>query len=98
MIIGIVVALLLGIFVLYLLPSAILHYASENKFGAAFRLSSVFKKAFKSDYLVAWLVSLLYTVLLGAILSYIPIVGSAISSFVTGITGISLLAEAFAKK
>ncbi|MDD4878421.1 MAG: DUF4013 domain-containing protein [Candidatus Nanoarchaeia archaeon] len=86
---------ILALIALYITPSAIMHFI-RGKFGDAFSLGSVFRKAFKSQYAMAWLLFILYSMLLGALLNFIPYVGSAAASFIAGITGLSLIAEAFA--
>lgn len=94
---GIAVVLLLGLLVAYIVPSALLHFIKDGKFGSAFKFGSIFKKAFKGQYFVAWIVAMLYSFALGAILGNIPVIGSAASGFVTGITMFSLLGEIFPK-
>ncbi|MBU4242306.1 MAG: DUF4013 domain-containing protein [Nanoarchaeota archaeon] len=94
---GIAVVLLLGLLVAYIAPSALLHFVKDGKFGAAFQFGSVFKKAFKKEYFLAWIVAMLYSLVLGSILSYIPVIGSAASGFIAGVTMFSLLGEVFPK-
>lgn len=92
---GLAIAGILALLAAYIVPSAIFHYLNGT-FGDAFSFSSVFKKAFTGKYAQAWLLFMLYSMVLGGILGYIPYVGSAAASFIAGITGLSLLGEAFA--
>jgi len=94
---GIVAVLLLGLLIAYIAPSALLHYVKDGKFGAAFQFGSVFKKAFKKEYFFAWAIAMLYSLIIGFILSYIPFIGSAASGFIAGVTMFSLLGEVFPK-
>ncbi len=94
---GMVVVAVLGLLLAYIVPSAILHYISSGRFGDAFKLGSVFKKAFCGQYFMAWVVGVLYSLVLGTILGFVPIIGGAAASFITGLTMFSLLGEIFPK-
>ncbi|MBU2590080.1 MAG: DUF4013 domain-containing protein [Nanoarchaeota archaeon] len=94
---GIMVLLLLGLLIVYIAPSAILHYIKDGKFGAAFQFGSVFKKAFKGQYFIALIVAMIYSIILGSILNILPYVGSGFAGFISGITMFSLLGEVFPK-
>ncbi|MEA3378643.1 MAG: DUF4013 domain-containing protein [Nanoarchaeota archaeon] len=89
--------LVLALFIVYFLPAGVLWFAKKQTLSAAFNFKDIFKKAFTKIYLVAWIVSLAYSLLLGLILVIIPVVGTSIASFISGLTGITLLAEAFRK-
>lgn len=94
---GLALMALLVLAAAYILPSAILHFAN-NGFGAAFKLGNVLSNAFTGRYFLAWLVFALYSSALSGLLSrlpYVGFVGSAFAVFVGGVTGFTLLAEAF---
>jgi hypothetical protein len=91
---GLALAGLLGLFAAYVAPSAIFHFLNGG-FNDAFKFGSVLKKAFSGTYGMAWTLFILYSMVLGAVLGYVPYVGSAAATFIAGITGFSLIAEAF---
>ncbi len=96
---GFSIALLLVLFILTTIvaPSAIMNFVSGEKFGSAFEFQVVLRKAFTKDFLLAWFVSMMYTLLLGFLFSFIPMVGPAISGFVVGVTSFTLFAENYKK-
>lgn len=91
--------ILIGLFLLlvatYLSPIAILNYLKNKKFGKAFDLNSVIKKAFTGQYFIAWIVAGLITIVLKTILAFIPFVGPAIAYFVSGVIAFSLFGQAY---
>ncbi|HII15837.1 MAG TPA: DUF4013 domain-containing protein [Nanoarchaeota archaeon] len=95
---GVVIAGILGIITMYIAPSAMMHFASTGTFGSAFEFGSVLKKAFSGTYFVAWVVFVIYSMLLAGVLSFIPYVGGAAATFIAGITGFSLFGEVFAEE
>jgi len=88
-------SILLGILAFYLIPVATLSYISTNDFGQSFNLSRVFKKAFRSKYFVAWLISLVIILVLGIALHFIPIIGNATSYFIAGIISYSIYGQIY---
>ncbi|MEM7820299.1 MAG: DUF4013 domain-containing protein [Candidatus Aenigmatarchaeota archaeon] len=95
--IGMLVTVVVGIIFWLLGSAAIVRYAEKGNFGAAFELRAIAKKAFTGAYFAAWLVGTIYALVLGAILSFIPFLGSAIASFICGVTMMTLIAEAYGK-
>jgi len=91
---GLGLAGLLALFAAYAAPSAILHFLNGN-FGDAFKFGDVLKKAFSGTYLMVWTLFILYSMVLGSVLGYVPYIGGAAATFIAGITGFSLIAEAF---
>ncbi|MBR9699068.1 DUF4013 domain-containing protein [Candidatus Woesearchaeota archaeon] len=91
----ILVAILLGVIISYISPSAVLHYIQSNKMGDAFNFGSVFKKAFTTNYFTAWIIAIIVSMVVSGILSFIPWVGQAIAFFITGVFMYSLIGEAF---
>lgn len=92
---------LLAVIAVYILPSAMMAYISTG-FGSAFSVGTVFKKAFKIKYLIAWLISLVIGfvyVLVGAILIAIPVLGwiilSGLTSYCLSITMYTIFAETY---
>lgn len=83
----------------YVIPMAVLNFAMSNDFSRGFKFGEVLNKAFTSEYFVVWLVSILYSAVVGAVfgvvLRWVPFVGRAISGAITGITMFTLLGSAY---
>lgn len=90
-IIGVII-LLLGV---YLAPLAVLNYVKKKSFSAAFDLKTISKKAFTSEYFIAWLITLVLAVVLGVVLSIVPLVGTALASFIVLVISYSLFGQIF---
>jgi len=90
---------LLGVVLLliasYLTPAAVLNYLKNNKFSKAFDLDLVFKKAFSGKYFAVWIIAGLIITIVTAILNLIPLIGSAMAFFITGVIAYSLFGQAF---
>jgi len=93
-----IVFLSLLILAIYLIPAAVLNYIVQNRFGAAFDFSTIKKRAFKGEYFAAWFVGGVFSVAVAVILSFIPIIGYGIASFITMMTFYTMVAEAWASK
>jgi hypothetical protein len=96
--IGMLVAVALLILAFYFVPAAIIGYAKNDDFGAAFKFKEVMSKALRVDYLVVWLLMAAYMAVLSMVLSIIPVVGPAFASFITGVTSMTAYAEVYDKK
>lgn len=90
----IILGLLLLLVAVYLAPVAIVNYLKNKKFGKAFDFGYVFKMAFTSKYFVAWIVSALITFVATVLLSLIPLVGSQIAMFVSGVISFTIYGDA----
>jgi hypothetical protein len=97
-----------GIFALltaYIVPSAILNYAKENRFRSAFSLRRAFKGAFTSLYFSAWGTALLYSsfllvpsvflMLVSMRTVVLPFVIGGVLSFVLGVTSVTIIGDAY---
>jgi len=93
--IGVFIGLLLMLLAAYVLPIAILSYVKDDKLGSAFKFKAVFKKAFRVNYLVVWIVMAIYEIILVAILSFIPIIGSAVGAFIASVTSMTAFGEVY---
>jgi len=91
----VLLAVILALIAFYIAPIAILSYVKSNKFSEAFSLGSVFKKAFTGQYFVVWLVVLIITAIVGFILSFIPIIGAAVTAFIMGVMAYSLYGQVY---
>lgn len=94
---GIMVGLILTIFASFLMPMAILKYMAEDSFGAAFRIGEIIRKSFSVPYILSWLVSLVYGLVLLTILSYIPYVGFSIGVFIVGMTSWTIFGQVYSE-
>jgi len=92
---GAIVTMILFILAIYLLPVALLSYINKEDFSAAFRLREVFRKAFRNDYLIAWFIMFIYTLILTVILGMIPRVGATFAQFIGGVTSLTVFAEIY---
>jgi hypothetical protein len=91
------VGLLLLLFVGYIFPIAVLNYLTTGKFAKAFDINGIIGKSFSASYLVSWVVAMVYGVILAILLSWIPIIGPAIVSFIGGVTMWTIFGQVYSK-
>ncbi|MFH1473629.1 MAG: DUF4013 domain-containing protein [Candidatus Aenigmatarchaeota archaeon] len=96
----ILLGLLLMLVAVFLSPIGILNYIKTKKFGKAFDLNLVTKKAFKSKYVLAWLVSVIIAMVLKSVLILWlgPWIGSAATFFISSTIAFSLFGQLFIEK
>jgi len=91
--------ILLGVILLliavYLTPIAVLNYVKNDRFSKAFDLNLVFKKAFTVKYFAVWIIAAIITIIAGTILNLIPVIGNAMTFFITGVITYSLFGQVF---
>ncbi|MBI4438883.1 DUF4013 domain-containing protein [Candidatus Woesearchaeota archaeon] len=106
---AVLIVLPLLIIISYLLPAAIIGYATENRFGAAFSFPTIFKKTFRAKWLVAWLLNgtwwaLIFVTLLAfrIAFTFIPFIGPVLDMILKGamlyimaVTTYTLFGEAY---
>ena len=80
---------------LYVLPIALITYIDRESFSEAFKFNSIINKAFQAEYFTVWLVGIVYQIVLTAILSFIPVIGFGIATFITTITFFTLISEVY---
>ncbi len=97
-----IILFLLALFIVFILPMALMHWLRENDFGAAFRVGSVIRKSFTVPYIVAWVFSLITIAIfaiVAIVLSFIPsigtLVGSGIAAYAINVTTCTLFAQAY---
>jgi hypothetical protein len=100
-----VVLFLVWLLTNYLVPSALLNFVKEDRFGAGFAFGTVFKRAFTGKYFVAWLVGAIGTMVIlfiAGLIGAIPLLGwllsfvvMALVPFVAGIFYVTVLGEAY---
>ncbi|HEX55492.1 MAG: hypothetical protein DRO94_03775 [Candidatus Altiarchaeales archaeon] len=93
--IGTFLGLLILILTIYVIPLAVLAYIEKDSFYEAFDFDKIARKARKKDYFVAWIVMLVYSFVISAVLSIVPIVGLAIASFASGVSMMTALGEIY---
>ncbi|MBU1245689.1 MAG: DUF4013 domain-containing protein [Nanoarchaeota archaeon] len=89
--------LVLLIIAAYISPMALTNYAMTYKFSAGFDFKKIFKKSFTGKYSLAWLFVIIYAFIVSYILGFIPYVGSAIASFILGVTMLTLFGSIYSK-
>lgn len=110
---GLIITLVLFLLGIYLIPIAIMNFISKCKFKDAFNLILVFKKAFRGKYFLVVLFIIAYSLLiiiLSGLITYLfslfagemvllvtNNILSAITNFIIGITGITLVGEIYQK-
>lgn len=92
-----IVGFILLLIALYLTPIAVLGYVKTKKFSEAFNLNKVTKKAFTVDYFVVWIIALILTGIITAILLIIPWFGQSIAFFIAGVISYSLYGQIYRK-
>ncbi|PIU72337.1 hypothetical protein COS79_03460 [Candidatus Woesearchaeota archaeon CG06_land_8_20_14_3_00_33_13] len=60
---------LLAVLIVYVLPMAIMFFVEKWNFSDAFKIGDIFKKAFTSKYFVAWIILIVYAMVIGLIIS-----------------------------
>lgn len=78
----------------YILPVIILGWLKEDRVTAGFSWEVV-KKAVTMDYLVNWVVVGIFSLIVSALLGWIPFLGSGISMYVTGVFSYTVFAEVY---
>ncbi len=97
--IGFLVFFVLLLLAFYILPAAVMEYVRNNfSFGSAFRFGEIKDRILSTDYLIVWLVTFIYSIVVIGVLSVIPLIGSAIGSFATEVTSMTLFGELYSTK
>ena len=60
---------LLAVLIVYVLPMAIMFFVEKWNFSDAFKIGDIFKKAFTSKYFVAWIILIVYAMVIGFIVT-----------------------------
>jgi uncharacterized membrane protein len=91
------VGLLLALIASFLTPMAVLNYVKNKRFSAAFDFGTVSRKALTGKYVLAWAVVIVLALILGTILSFLPILGVAIALFLLSVISYSLYGQVYRK-
>ena len=93
-----IIALLLLLVAAFIAPMAIIRYVDKGEFSAAFAFGEITKKIFTGEYVGAWLIMMVYGLIVAAVLSLVPIAGPAIAGFVTSVSCMTVFAEVYSEK
>lgn len=84
----------LALLAIYIMPVAVLGWLKEGRFSAAFSWKVV-KKTVTMDYLVNWIVVGFLTMIVSALLGWIPFLGNGITMYVIGVFSYTVFAEVY---
>lgn len=88
---ALVPSVLLMILASYLIPVAIMGYLKKNRFGAAFNIGEVFRKAFTGPYIISILVIIAYAVGVMIVAGLLSLILGGITTLLTGTMYISTI-------
>jgi len=91
----IAVGILLALLASFFSPIAVLNYLSKRNFSAAFDFGVIMRKSLTSTYVMAWLTMLVVSMVVGAVLGFIPVLGQAIAAFLLSVMSYGLYGQAF---
>ena len=60
---------LFAVLIAYILPMALMFFVEKWNFSDAFKIGDIFKKAFTSKYFVAWIILIVYAMVIGFIVT-----------------------------
>ena len=93
------VAFILSAISFYLIPAALIQYVRDGyNIGSAFRFREILGNTICLDYFIVWVFVSIYCFIAFILLSFIPIVGTAVASFAVEVTSMTLFAMVYAKK
>ena len=90
----IILGIILGLIASYILPVIVLEWLKEDSFTAAFRWEVV-KKTLSMDYLVNWIVVGIFGMIMSALFSRVPLLGTGIVVFVSGVFSYTIFSEIY---
>jgi hypothetical protein len=90
----IILGIILGLIASYILPVIVLEWLKEDSFTAGFSLDVV-KKTLSMDYLVNWIVVGIFGMIMSALFSRVPLLGTGIVVFVSGVFSYTVFAEIY---
>jgi hypothetical protein len=77
---GVIVTAILSLVFSYVAAAAIVNFAREDRFGAAFDIATIRTVVLDRDYAISWLVSIVLFIVVG-LLGMIPLVGWIVTPF-----------------
>lgn len=98
-----ILTLIFGLFISYILYSAILNYLKTKNFGSAFEFGKILERAFTKLYFIAWIKSLLVWIVIGVITAMfsgvwiLSIIISPAGAFIRDVITYTLMGDAYRK-
>ncbi len=94
------IGIILWLLAIYLAPMAVLHFVAKDKYGKAFNLGEVCKKAFTGTYFMPWLLAMVISFVITWLVAYTPFVWlhylvSVFIGFVIGMFMYTWLGQAY---
>ena len=93
-----IIALLLVLVAAFISPMAIIRYVDKGELSAAFAFGEINKKIFTGEYVMSWLIMIIYGLVVLADLSLVPIAGPAIAGFIISVSSMTVFAEVYSEK
>ncbi|MDD5650516.1 MAG: DUF4013 domain-containing protein [Candidatus Nanoarchaeia archaeon] len=90
-----IAAIILFFIASYVMPLAIILFAKKLKFMDAFNFSEIIKKIFTGKYALIWLITMIINLVIVGVLSAIPLIGSAISTYLSAMITLTLFAQTY---
>ncbi|MFA5381753.1 MAG: DUF4013 domain-containing protein [Candidatus Micrarchaeia archaeon] len=91
-IIGVILFVILALLAVFLIPLALTRYVLKDKFGEAFAFGKIIKRALTGEYIITWIVYIIYAIVLSVILSIIsgilmmvPAIGFILGMLISGL-------------
>ncbi len=102
---GFILLIVLLLLLSYIMPMVLMFFVDKWKFGDAFKLGEIFKKAFTGKYFVAWIVIMVYSFAISflvgivsaitAVTFILPLIISAFLNMVLMITSMTVFGEVY---
>lgn len=96
--IGILIAGILALIASYILPAALMKYILKDNFGSAFDFGGIFKRVLNVEYFITWIVTIIYSAIvgiisaaIGGVLAIIPFIGWIFALLISGLSSFILL-------
>jgi len=90
---------ILYLIALLILPIAMVAYANEGNFGAAFKFGSIIKKVLSLKYIITWIVVVVYSVVVYSVLTmvtvFMPFIGMGIAGYLVAVTGMDMFGQVY---
>jgi hypothetical protein len=104
---GFILFMVLLLLLSYIMPMVLMFFVDKWKFGDAFKLGEIFKKVFTGKYFVAWIVIMIYSFVIGFLVSIIsvvtavtfilPLILSAFLNMILLITSMTVFGEVYSE-
>jgi len=96
-ILGMIVAAIIALIMIYMGTGAILNYADKRKLSEAFNFGAISKKVFTSKFFAGWILSIVISGIIGFVLGFIPLIGRLLGAGIGGIFYMSVMGEIYSE-